>query len=183
MSSMPWPPPPGARPSIQPPTFGSQGADANGQWYRRQVFFPEPPFPMSDTTAVQPRDRPVESVINLAANNTQPRVIQFDIPTCVYALAASAIDTTDPTTYTGVDPRDLFVLGFENTNGDRFTTAPALASTIVGTAERPRLIGGVGWLFDRGGSLLVNITPLVDNLRIDVNLISIEIRGPANYTR
>jgi hypothetical protein len=138
---------------------------------------------MSDTTAVQPRDRPIEAVINLAANNSQPRVIQFDIPTCVYALSASAVSTADATTYTGINPRDLFTLSFENTNGDRFTTAPALASTICGSGSDPRLIGGVGWLFDRGGSLLVTVTPLVDNLRIDVNLISIEIRGPANYVR
>jgi hypothetical protein len=180
MSHMPWPPPTGARASLNPPTLGSQGADAGGRWYRRQVYYPEPPFPMSDTTAIQPRDRPV-SLVNGVANTAIPSIVQFDIPTCVYAFAASCVDTVTPGNLTGLDPRDLFTVQFEVTQGDRFSTATALASTLCGTAARPRLIGGVGWLFDRGGSALITITPLLADLRIDVNLISVEIRGPANY--
>jgi len=176
-----WPPPPGSMPSLNPPTLASQGQAAGDQWYRHQVYYPEPPFPMSKETALQPRLRPITSLVNVAINTSTPRTIQFDIPCAVYAVSAAAVKTDGQALPAGMDPLNTFTIQYEHTNGDRFSTAAGLGSTMVGDAKFPMLLGGVGWLFDRGSALLTTVVPLQANMRIDVVFWTIEIRGGRNY--
>jgi hypothetical protein len=64
------------------------------------------------------------------------------------------------------------------------TTNAALGSTIFGTALEPVLVGGNGWVFDRGSTLVINVTPLLSaTQRIDFTFYAIEQRGPRNLTR
>ena len=139
-----WPPPPGARALLDPPSFASQGEAAQGQWYRHQVYYPEPPFPLSPNTALQPRDRAIEAVIAEPAGGVILRTLQFSIPFAIYAITGSAIDVNGNALPIGLNPLDTFLIQIQNTIGDQLQTEPVLGSEVIGTARRPRLIGGVG---------------------------------------
>jgi hypothetical protein len=50
--------------------------------------------------------------------------------------------------------------------------------------ENPGEIGGSAYNLDSGASLVLGITPLANlpaNMRIDITLVCLEIRGPTNY--
>jgi len=123
-------------------------------------------------------------VLNAAINVEAISTIQFDIPCIIYAITASAVTTNAVAFTAGLIPLDSFLIGFEHSNGDRLTAGQArLGSTICGTALRPRMVGGNGWVFDRGSTLVARITPLQANLRIDIVVETIEERGPTNIAR
>ncbi len=44
------------------------------------------------------------------------------------------------------------------------------------------MIGDFGWNIDQGASIIVGLTPLVPNLRVDVVFHCIEMRGNTNYS-
>lgn len=115
------------------------------------------------------------------------RRVQFDIPCRLIAINGSAqiVGGGVPTNaFTGHDPRDLFLFRMEYTTGDQLTTAARLASTVVGTNEGNQgEIGGTGYTINSGASLVVGLTPLFINLRIDITLVCLEMRGPSNYNR
>ena len=48
--------------------------------------------------------------------------------------------------------------------------------------ENPGEIGAHGYNIDQGASVQLGITPLVDNLRIDITLVCLEMRGPRNFS-
>ena len=84
----------------------------------------------------------------------------------------------------GVNPRDCFLFRVEYTTGDRLHVNARLGSTVVGTADSPGEIGGVGYTVDQGGSLIIGITPINPipaNFRIDITLHALEMRGSANF--
>ena len=84
----------------------------------------------------------------------------------------------------GIDPRDLFLFRMEYTNGDQITISPRLGSNVCGTNEGARgELGGTGYTINSGGSLVLGITPLFRNLRIDITLVCLEMRGASNFTR
>lgn len=177
----PWPPPPGSQASIDPPsTFkrSKQGLE----WYQTQVYWPTPWIPLSENIGIQPRRRPIQDVLNGAANAVVNRTIQIDIPSAVYALTGSATPSDGSALPNNLHPLDTFLIQFTHNTGDRLDTQAALARSLIGTAERPAMIGGVGWNFDRGGTIQVDVTPLRANMRISVTCWVIEIRGPVNYT-
>jgi hypothetical protein len=123
-------------------------------------------------------------VLNAALNAEAVAAIQFDIPCIIYALTASAVTTDQAVFVNGLTPLDSFLIALEHSNGDRLTAGQArLGSTICGSAQRPRMVGGNGWVFDRGSTLIVRITPLQANLRIDFVVETIEERGPTNIAR
>ena len=114
------------------------------------------------------------------------RTTTFDIPARVIAVNASFTYTALPTgnnpLVRGINPLDLFLFRMEYTTGDRLHINSRLASTVVGTAENPSEIGGVGYTVDQGASLICGITPLASILdggtafRIDVTYHCLEMR-------
>lgn len=174
-----WPAGYDSQAQINPPTYNTfmqQGL----QWYRQQVAEPLVFIPISDRIATQPRLRTI-TVTNQAANTEVNSFVQVDIPSTVYALSAAAATTDASALPVGRASLDTFRVRFEHNTGDRLTPTAGLGSAICGTAQFPAKIGGAGWVFDRGGTVLVGVTPLVANMTIDVTLWIIEIRGPSNY--
>jgi len=82
-----------------------------------------------------------------------------------------------------MNPLDSFLFRIEYTTGDRLMTGARMASTVVGSMENPGEIGGTGYTIDQGASLILGITPLMANLRIDITLICLEIRGSTNFSK
>jgi len=125
-------------------------------------------------------------ILNQPLNAQATVVIQFDIPCIIYAMAAASNDTAVgpfPSQVPG-SGLDTFTASLEHTNGDRLTTQATLGSTIFGTAQEPNLVGGNGWVFDRGSGLVIQVTPLqTATQRIDFTFYAIEERGPRNLTR
>ncbi|MAH45647.1 hypothetical protein CMI37_07445 [Candidatus Pacearchaeota archaeon] len=124
-------------------------------------------------------------ILNQAQNVQAQVVIQFDIPCIIFSMTAACSNTAAPGF--GVpngSGLETFTCSLEHTNGDRLTTQPALGSCIFGTATEPALVGGNGWVFDRGSGLVIQVTPLVNaNQRIDFAFMAVEERGPRNLTR
>ena len=120
-----------------------------------------------------------------AVNTEAIRRIQFDLPCRLVAINGSAQTTTGVIgTLSGLDPRDLFLFRFEYTTGDQLTTAARLGSNVVGTNEGQQgELGGTGYTINSGASVVIGLTPLFANLRIDITLVCLEMRGASNYTR
>jgi hypothetical protein len=76
---------------------------------------------------------------------------------------------------------NLYLFRVEYTTGDKLHTTPRLASTVIGTGNEPGEIGGHGYNIDQGASLQIGITPLVDDIRIDVSIVCLEMRAPQNF--
>ena len=80
-----------------------------------------------------------------------------------------------------------FLFRIEYTTGDRLMTGARLGSTVCGEMSNPGEIGGTGYTIDQGGSLILGITPLANlaglaaNVRIDISLTCLEIRGQRNF--
>jgi hypothetical protein len=178
----PWPPNyENAQASLNPPTYEGFARDVP-QWYREPVYEPRIFFPNSEHIAKQARIRSV-SISNQPANTEVSQFINIDVPAVNYAISAAAIDTAGAALPAGLDPLDTFLVRFAHNSGDRLTPISQLGSCVCGSGAFPFLIGGAGWIFDRGGSLEVGITPLRANLRIDVTCWFIEILGPLNYSK
>ena len=123
-------------------------------------------------------------ILNQPLNAQAQVVLQFDIPCIVFAMTAACVNTGAPAFGVPGSGLDTFTINLEHTNGDRLTTQPAIASTVMGSAQLPALVGGNGWVFDRGSGLVVQLVPLVNaTQRIDVAFYAIEERGPRNLTR
>jgi hypothetical protein len=121
-------------------------------------------------------------ILNIAANTQTTATVQFDTPCIIFAMTGAAFDTQAGALPIGTAALDTFIIALEHSNGNRLTTTARLGSTILGTAAQPGLIGGNGWVFDRGSTMVMLITPLRANMRIDVNLLCVEERGPSNLT-
>jgi hypothetical protein len=152
----------------------------------RAPFYPTAPFYSTDpnvgyqtryyTTYLSPSEP------DYAVGGTSTRRIPFDIPVRLIAINGAAVKTDDPQYLSGLNPLDMFMLNFQYTNGDKLSTNPALASTLVGTSQRPGELGGVGWTINGGATLLTEIIPLIPSLYISINFVCLEMRGPTNYT-
>jgi hypothetical protein len=125
---------------------------------------------------------------NVAGTEAQ-RSVQFDIPVRLIGINGAALP------YTSLGAVDLsspllteqamnlsYLFRAEYTTGDKLHTASRLASTVVGTARNPGEIGGHGYNIDQGATLLLGITPLVSNLKIDITFICLEMRAPRNFS-
>lgn len=174
-----WPPAPPtaqtAQAALQPPST-MERARQGLRWYRMPVYEPRPFFPEDPMVGIQPR-RYTANITNSTINQEIVKLVQIDIPGTVYALTGAAFDTN---ALVSLD-NNTWLVRFEHSSGDRLDTNSALASCLVGSAQFPALIGGVGWNFDRGSTVRVGVTPLKSNMRIDVALWVIETRGPVNY--
>ena len=121
--------------------------------------------------------------VDFAVGAESLRRIQFDLPVRIIAMNGSACTTGAVGTLTGVNPRDLFLFRMEYTTGDQITTNARLASTVLGTASRPAEFGGTGYTCNTGSSIVIGITPLFNNLRIDITLVCMEMRGGSSFVR
>ena len=118
-----------------------------------------------------------------AQNTESIRIIQFDIPCRLIAINGACVDTTNATTLTEANMNLQYLFRMEYTTGDKLMTAARLASTVVGTMTNPGEIGGHGYTIDQGASMILGITPLTTNRRIDITLVCLEMRGPRNFSR
>ena len=154
----------------------------------RAPFYPTAPFYSTrNDVGYQSRFYSAE-VINkdadYAVGTEAIRTVQFDIPCRLIAFTGSSFNTAAGNALpVGVGPRDTFLFRAEYTQGDRLHVAARIASTVVGTSERPGEIGGAGWTINSGASFVLGITPLLANLRINVTLVCLEMRGPSNFHR
>jgi hypothetical protein len=174
-----WPAGYDSQAQIDPATYNTylqQGIP----WYRQQVSEPLVFIPADDRIATQPRMRSV-TITNEAAGTEVLRFVQVDIPSTVYALSGAAATTDGSALPVGRVGRETFRVRFQHNVGDRLTPVTQLGDSIVGSAQFPAKIGGAGWVFDRGGTVEIGITPLIANLTVDITLWIIEIRGPSNY--
>jgi hypothetical protein len=116
------------------------------------------------------------------------RTIQFDIPCRLVAFNGSALyyfgnPVAVASLPIGVKPNDTYLFRAEYTTGDKLHISSRLGSTVVGSDENPGEIGGTGYTIDSGASFVLGITPLLPNLRIDITLVCLEMRGPRNFSR
>jgi hypothetical protein len=116
------------------------------------------------------------------------RTVQFDSPcrlvafngSAIYYFGSPAVVASLPL---GVKPNDTYLFRGEYTTGDKLHISSRLGSTVVGSDENPGEIGGTGYTIDAGASFVIGITPLIANLRIDITLVCLEMRGPRNFSR
>lgn len=171
-------PPHGQMATMNPPDNGTRYF--NGIPFRQtEVFEPMPWLAVDPNIGYMTNDR----VSNLTGGAANTEVIVrngFDVPSVVYALTGSAIDTTGADLPVGMSPLDTFLVQFVLTNGQRWQTVPALGSTLLGSGERPRKTGRPTWVLNNGAVMEVRITPLRTNLRIDVVMYTLEQPGPTN---
>lgn len=175
--------PPGynnAQADLDPPSaYGNLGGQ-KVDWYREPVMEPRVFFPNDRYTAKQIRWRGV-TVLNQAANTEVISLVNIDIPSTVYAFTGAAVDTAAAALPVGLDSLDTFLVRFAHNSGDRLTPTPVLGSCVLGTGSFPALVGAAGWVFNRGGSVEIGITPLRTNMRITVTVWCVEIRSHQNY--
>ena len=110
------------------------------------------------------------------------RLVQFDLPCRLIAINA-AVQTTDGNIarITG-NPRDTFLISLQYTTGDQILIGSRLGSTVCGTNEGSQgELGGTGYNINTGASVTIGLTPLFTNLRVDVVLVCLEMRGASNY--
>jgi len=176
---------------IQMPSAGQLGG-AGQVPFVRYPFFPTAPFYSTNpNVGYQTRYYSV-GVLYTDADYTvgseMLRVAQFDIPCRLVAFNGSAVSYFgSPAVISalplGVKPNDTYLFRAEYTTGDKLHISARLGSTVVGSDENPGEIGGTGYTIDQGASLSIAITPLMANLRIDITLVCLEMRGPRNFSR
>ena len=161
----------------------------------RSPYYPTAPFYSTDpNVGYQTRFYSTGIVYNTdytTANSEVVRRVQFDLPCRLIAVNGASIpltvtggDDINLTDMSGLDPRDFFLFRMEYTTGDQITVSPRLGSNVLGTNEGNQgELGGVGYTINAGGSLVIGITPLYRNLRIDITLVCLEMRGASNFTR
>lgn len=177
-------PGPDASAALRMPNVYDLGGDGKGgvaPWYR-QAFYPTAPFYSSRQDVGYQTRFYSTGVVNATAGSETLAIIQFDLPCRLIAINGSAFNTAAGNALpVGVDPRDTFLFRLEYTTGDKLHITQRLGSTVVGTSQRPGEIGGVGYTIDQGASVTIGITPLLANLRIDITLVCLEMRGPRNF--
>ncbi len=171
------------------PTSGQMGGPEPMPWVRFP-FFPTSPY-MSTNSEVgyQVRyygARLLPTDTDFQVNSEATRLVQFDIPCRLIAINGAAVNTAALGAAVGglstVNMNLTYLFAMEYTTGDKLHTQARLASTVVGTMENPGEIGAFGYNIDQGASVQVKITPLISNLRVDITLVCLEMRGPANVS-
>ena len=119
---------------------------------------------------------------DFTVNSEAIRRIQFDLPCRLIAINASVQTTEGTINRIQGDPRDLFLISLQYTTGDQILIGTRIASTICGSADSNfGELGGTGYSIQTGASVSVGITPLFSDLRIDIVLVCLEMRGSTNY--
>ena len=171
---------------ISMPTTADLGGAAP-QRFIRAPFYPTAPFYSTNpNVGYQTRFYSaglLSTDTDYAVNSESIRRAQFDIPCRLIAINASAFNTAQGNALpVGVSAQDTFLFRLEYTQGDKLHISQRLGSTVCGSAQRPGELGGVGFTINPGATVILGITPLLANLRIDITLVCLEMRGPSNYT-
>ena len=158
------------------------GKAPNTPPFVRAPFYPTAPFYSTNKTVGYQSRFYSTGIVNGAANTQQLLRVQFDLPARLIAINAS-VQTTDGNIARIInEPNDLFLISLSYTTGDQLLVGERLASTICGGGSEPGEIGGTGYSIATGASMQVGIRPLFANLRIDIVLVCLEMRGSTNYT-
>jgi len=182
---------------VSMPNVGQMGGtNPNRPSWFRFPFFPTAPFYSTNpnvATQVRYYSTGITSTdTDVTLGQETIRTVTFDIPARVIAIEGSFAYTANPNANNflanGGHKLDTFLYRNEYTTGDRLHINARLASTVIGTAENPAEIGGVGYTIDQGASLITGITPL-NNIteagnaawRIDITFHCLEMRGSANF--
>ena len=173
------------------PNIGQMGGGGQGgqpSWVRFPFFPTSPFYSTNPNVGTQVRYYSVgllSTETDVAIGTETIRTITFDIPSRIIAINGSCVNSAAAGGLpVSTNPRDLFLFRAEYTTGDRLHVAARLGSTVVGTADSPGEIGGVGYTIDQGGSLIMGITPINPipaAFRIDITLHVLEMRGSANF--
>jgi hypothetical protein len=164
---------------LSPPGFSNYAQAPNVQWHRIPAHLPQIAIPSADFITTKAFDNAISFTGN-ASGAAYTTTLQFPEPSVIFALTATAIDTTGAALTR--DPRDCFTLALVRTNADKLQSQAVLGSTICGTAERPRYVGPNGWVQDRGSSIQITLTPLFADLRVDLVCYTAVIYGPSSFT-
>ena len=163
-------------------SMGGDGRDGTPAWYR-SPFYPTAPFYSTKQDIGYQTRFYSGGILNQAASVEVLTTIQFDLPVRLIAINGAAVTTNATALTAGFAPNDFWLFRLQYSNGDLLHTGTRIASTVVGSAERPGELGGAGWTIDQGASVTLSITPLLANLRIDVTLVCLEMRGRSNFQR
>lgn len=150
-------------------------------WVREQVYWPTPYFPQHPNLGRQVRDY-VRNFTIANSGSTSTQTVQIDIPGCIYALSGAIIRSDGSGFPVGWKSLDAVSVQFVYNNGEQLQTLAGLGSAILGSAERPRMLGGPAWTFDRGAQITCTLTSNLANLQISVACWVMEIRGPTNIS-
>lgn len=173
---------PGREAVLQMPRLNQLGGQDYPKWVR-YPFFPTAPFQSTDPNVANQIIYYSGSLVNGTANSESTINVAFDLPVRIVAINGSAVTTDDSGLPVGRDPRDTFLFRMEYASGAvRLHVSARLGSTVVGTASRPGELGGAGVTVDSGGTVILAITPLMSNLRIEISLHCVMILGPRNFT-
>lgn len=165
-----------------PNVYELGGRDPNKPAWYRQAYYPTAPFYSSREDVGYQTRYYSGGIVNATANSETIVVVQFDLPCRLIAINGAAFSTAAGNALpVGVGPRDCFLFRLEYTTGDRLMITQRLASTVCGTGELPGELGGTGYTIDQGASVTLGITPLLSNLRVDVTLVCLEMRGARNF--
>jgi len=122
--------------------------------------------------------------LDYTVNSESSRIVQFDLSRVLVAINGAAVNLNALGSSVGalstINMNLTYLFRLEYTTGDKLHTAPRLANTVVGTQENPGELGADGFMIDQGASVQLGITPLLPNLRIDITLVCMELRGLRN---
>jgi hypothetical protein len=158
------------------------GTNPDQPKFVRAPFYPTAPFYSTNETVGYQSRYYSTGIVDGTVNVEQLQRIQFDLPCRLIAINA-AVQTTEGTINRIVnDPLDLFLISLAYTTGDQILVGTRLASTVCGTGSEPAELGGTGYAINTGASMQIGITPLFAQLRIDIVLVCLEMRGSTNYS-
>lgn len=110
------------------------------------------------------------------------RIIRFEMPSTIFAENGAAFNLgLGNALPVGVSPLDCFLYRSQTSNQQLLDVDPRIASTVLGSGRLPGEIGDHGWQMDAGQALVIGLTPLLPNLRIDISIYVLEQRGKRNF--
>lgn len=183
----PPPPQPGSSAMMVSPQHRdlAQASQNNGDVLYRRPFYPTSPiyYPGAGKVTRSYAVQVLSTDTDYASGSIALRTLTFPQPVVLVARNGASFSTAAGNAFpVGLGPRDTFLVKCTiGQTSEAIDTIAVLASTVLGTGERPGEIGGDGWVVDAGNTLSVEITPLMASLRINVAFIVLEQRGRSNF--
>lgn len=164
--------------------FNTSNMAPASEWFARPFYPTAPLFSRNQNVGHIPRYYTaalLSTEADYTVNSPTIRRVQFDIPVRLCAMNGSSFNTGAGNAFpVGVEDLNTFLIQAEYSTGEKLIVNPVLASTVLGKARFPGEIGAGGWTLNPGSVLILTITPLLENLRINIVLHCLEIRGASN---
>lgn len=131
-------------------------------------------YTMRDYTVVFP-----STSYGNAVNGTANLTMRFgNVPASVYALTAWSRDEANPLTITGDNVLNTFKVQITRDSDQKVQagSAPVMAGMVLGTAERPRYVGGDGIPLQGNDSWEIDIQSLRIDTEISITAWVVEVR-------